>query len=194
MEFPFSIVLASSSPRRIELIKMLGINLIVEPTHVNEDYPKHLSPYNVSVFLAEKKMHAAALNFKPETVLITADTVVGFNNKVYNKPDSPEDAFQMLTELSGNTHEVHTSVCIKTKFDSTTITDTARVTFTNLSPSEIEFYLTTCKPFDKAGSYGVQDWLGLCCIKQIEGNYYTVMGLPVYKLYEKLKSINSVWF
>ena len=77
---------------------------------------------------------------------------------------------------------------------STTITDTARVTFTNLSPSEIEYYLTTCKPFDKAGSYGVQDWLGLCCIKQIEGNFYTVMGLPVYKLYEKLKSINSVWF
>ena len=184
--FPFQIILASASPRRKELLSGLGFNFTIQPLQVDEEnWPENLKGPEICLYLAKKKSDACK-DLKENEILITADTIVWCQNKIYNKPNDFEEAKKMLSELSGKMHEVFTSVCLKSKDKQISFFDSSKVYFKNLSDCEIEYYITNFKPYDKAGSYGVQDWLGYTGIEKIEGSFYNVMGLPVKKLYEEL--------
>ncbi|MBP6386876.1 MAG: septum formation protein Maf [Pseudarcicella sp.] len=180
------LILASNSPRRKQILEDAGFTfqVLVKPTE--EDFPDSMPPIEVAKFLSLKKANAFENEIETNIVL-TADTIVVVENKILNKPTDPEDAFRMLRLLSGKTHKVITGVSIVTKEDSQSFTDTTLVTFENLSDWEIKFYLNNFKPYDKAGSYGVQDFVGMIGIPKIEGSYFTVMGLPIHKVYQHLK-------
>ncbi len=180
------LILASNSPRRKQILEDAGFtfNVMVKPTE--EDFSENMAPVEVAKFLSLKKANAFENEIETNIVL-TADTIVVVENKILNKPTDPEDAFRMLRLLSGKTHKVITGVSIVTKEDSQSFTDTTLVTFENLSDWEIKFYLNNFKPYDKAGSYGVQDFVGMIGIPKIEGSYFTVMGLPIHKVYQHLK-------
>lgn len=184
--FQYKIILGSASPRRQELLKGLGFDFTVQPTHADESYPKHLVSQEIPLYLAKVKANAFSRPLLSNELLITSDTVVWCQGKVFNKPENFEGGKQMLQELSGKMHEVFTAVCLKSGAKETLFYDTSRVFFKNFSPDEIEYYLTHFKPYDKAGAYGVQDWLGYTGIEKIEGSFYTVMGLPVKLLYDEL--------
>jgi septum formation protein len=181
------IVLASSSPRRQYLMKEAGFNFTVEKPDVEESFPSEMPVDQVAKYLAAKKAEYFRLNIKNE-IIVTADTVVILFNKIMNKPADRAEAIQMLTALSGRTHVVMTGVCIISKEKEESFDDTTEVTFQSLTKSEIEFYVDNYKPFDKAGAYGAQDWIGMTAIKSITGSYFNVMGLPIHKVYEHLKS------
>jgi septum formation protein len=181
------IVLASSSPRRQYLMKEAGFNFTVEKPDVEESFPAEMPIDQVAKYLAAKKAEYFRLNIKNE-IVVTADTVVILFNKIMNKPADRAEAIHMLTELSGRTHLVMTGVCIISKEREESFDDTTEVTFQSLTKSEIEFYVDNYKPFDKAGAYGAQDWIGMTAIKRINGSYFNVMGLPIHKVYEHLKS------
>jgi septum formation protein len=191
--FPFKVVLGSASPRRIELMRGLGVDITVKPSHADETYPQNLTAEQIPCFLAEQKMHAIAPSCNANDVILTADTIVYFKGKVFNKPKNEQEALTMLSALSENTHTVFTAVALKYQGYSNTFYDSADVHFTKLSLQELQFYISNYKPFDKAGSYGVQDWLGYIGIESVKGSFYTVMGLPVHKVYQELKHINSFW-
>lgn len=191
MVFPafgeIKILLASQSPRRRALLKELGVKVeIVEPQHGDEDYPPSLKGAEIPVFLAVEKAKACTSPTNKGEILLTADTIVWLNNAVIGKPGSRNDAKEMLGKLSGNMHEVFTGVCLTTSEKQITFYDTARVFFKSLSEAEIDFYLDHYKPYDKAGSYGVQEWIGYIGIEKIEGSYFNVMGLPIHKVYQEL--------
>lgn len=191
MELPFSfphkILLASKSPRRRALLKELGFNVeIVDPSHGNEDYPGHLMAEEIPLYLAKAKSVEYDKPLKENEILLTADTIVWLNNKVIGKPDSLEDAVSMITELSGNMHEVFTGVCLKSLHKQVAFYDTTRVYFKRLAAWEIESYVAHYKPLDKAGAYGIQEWIGFIGIERIEGSYFNVMGLPIHKVYKEL--------
>ena len=179
------IILASGSPRRQQFLRELDIDFTIQLKEVEEVYPNHLQASEITEFLAELKANAFNLLGENE-VLITSDTIVWHENKALGKPKDAQDAFEMLQSLSGKTHEVITSVCFKTKNSLETITETTKVTFNSLSDEAIQYYISTYKPFDKAGSYGIQEWIGLVGIAKIEGSYTNVVGLPVEKVYQKL--------
>jgi septum formation protein len=182
-----SIILASSSPRRQYLMKEAGFTFTVEKPDVEEDFPATLPAEQVARYLAAKK----AEYFRPrmnDEIIVTADTVVILNNTIMNKPQDRAEAIKMLSDLSGQTHIVMTGVCILSKEREETFDDTTEVTFVKLTPSEIEFYVDTYKPFDKAGAYGAQDWIGMVAIEKITGSYFNVMGLPIHKVYQHLKN------
>lgn len=179
------IILASGSPRRQQFLRELDIDFTIQIKEVEEIYPNHLQASEITEFLAELKANAFNLLGENE-VLITSDTIVWHENKALGKPKDAQDAFEMLQSLSGKTHEVITSVCFKTKNSLETITETTKVTFNSLSDEAIQYYISTYKPFDKAGSYGIQEWIGLVGIAKIEGSYTNVVGLPVEKVYQKL--------
>ena len=179
------IILASGSPRRQQFLRELDIDFTIQLKEVEEIYPNHLQASEITEFLAELKANAFNLLGENE-VLITSDTIVWHENKALGKPKDAQDAFEMLQSLSGKTHEVITSVCFKTKNSLETITETTKVTFNSLSDEAIQYYISTYKPFDKAGSYGIQEWIGLVGIAKIEGSYTNVVGLPVEKVYQKL--------
>jgi septum formation protein len=181
------IILASSSPRRQYLMKEAGFNFSVEKPDVEESFPQEMPVDQVARYLAAKKAEYFRLNIKNE-IIVTADTVVILFNKIMNKPADRVEAIQMLSELSGRTHLVMTGVCIISKEREESFDDTTEVTFQSLTKSEIEFYVDNYKPFDKAGAYGAQDWIGMTAIKSITGSYFNVMGLPIHKVYEHLKS------
>ncbi|MBK9284471.1 MAG: septum formation protein Maf [Sphingobacteriaceae bacterium] len=184
--FPYDIILGSASPRRQELLKSLGFNFSVKPMNVDEgQWPVNLQEHEICVYLAEQKAKAYTFSTEKE-LLITSDTIVWCNKKVYNKPADFEEGMTMLRELSGKMHVVYTAVCLKTQGKSKTFYDASHVYFKNFDDNEIAFYLNTYKPYDKAGAYGVQDWLGFVGIEKIEGSFYNVMGLPVKKLWEEL--------
>jgi septum formation protein len=179
------IILASGSPRRQQFLRELDIDFTIQIKEVEEIYPNHLQASEITIFLAELKANAFDL-LEENEVLITSDTIVWHENKALGKPKDAQDAFEMLQSLSGKTHEVITSVCFKTKNSLETITETTKVTFNSLSDEAIHYYIETYKPFDKAGSYGIQEWIGLVGIAKIEGSYTNVVGLLVDKVYKKL--------
>lgn len=181
------LILASTSPRRQFLMKEAGYQFRVEaPTH-DEKFPDFMPAEMVPKFLAEEK----AKSFLPKLtneIVLTADTVVILRGNILNKPVDREDAIRMLSTLAGRTHKVITAVCLMAKDKQDSFADATKVTFSKLTEEEITYYVDTCKPFDKAGSYGAQDWLGMVGIERIQGSYFTVMGMPMHKVYSHLKS------
>jgi septum formation protein len=184
--FPYKIILGSASPRRQELLRSLGFAFTLSPTHADESFSTELSANEIPVYLAEKKANAYSKKLLENEILITADTVVWREGKIYNKPANFVEGKKMLSELSGKMHEVFTAVCLKGNKKQIIFFDTSRVYFKSFTEQEIEYYLTNFKPYDKAGAYGVQDWLGYVGIEKIEGSFYNVMGFPVKRVYEEL--------
>jgi septum formation protein len=180
------IILASGSPRRQQFLKELEIDFEIRLKEIEEIYPDHLKAEEITNFLAKLKASAFENELQDNEVLITSDTIVWLDNKALGKPSDATHALRMLTEMSGKTHKVITSVCIKSTKKEVVFHDETLVTFTDLSLDEIEFYLKNYKPFDKAGSYGIQEWIGLVAIEKIEGSYANVVGLPTHKLYKEL--------
>ena len=185
-EFPYQIILGSNSPRRQELLKSLGFDFLNKQINADETFPIDLLAEEIPLYLAEKKADAYPDDLKETEILITADTIVWCEGKVFNKPANFVEGKKMLETLSGKMHEVFTAVCLKSGNKQTTFFDVSKVYFKKLKPEEIEYYLMNFKPYDKAGGYGVQDWLGYIGIDKIEGSFYNVMGLPVKELYEEL--------
>ncbi len=182
------VILASKSPRRHFLLGELGIDFeIVENHDVEEDFPPDMKPEEIPVYLAKKKAAAFSGTLNPETILITADTIVWCQGKVLNKPRDREDASRILRKLSGNLHTVFTGVCVKSLSKEVTFYATTDVYFACLTEQEIDHYLKEYKPYDKAGAYGIQEWIGYIGIEKIDGSYFNVMGLPIQKLYQELK-------
>lgn len=182
----YNIVLASKSPRRQYLLKELGINFEVKTKDVNEDFPDTLKAQEIPLYLCEKKANAFKEELTENTILITADTVVWVNNQVLNKPQNYADAVRMLKLLSGKKHEVYTGVCISSKHKTKSFYVVTNVYFKNLSDVEIDFYIKNYNPYDKAGAYGAQEFIGYIAIEKIEGSYFNVMGLPIKEVYEEL--------
>lgn len=185
-----NIILASKSPRRQELLKGLDINFTIEVREVEELYPSNLAPEEVPVYLASLKAKAFEGDLRKDDVLITSDTIVILGTEILEKPKSPADAERMIAKMSGKTHTVVTGVCISTLNNQIIFSDHTAVTFAELSDEEIDYYVKKYKPFDKAGAYGVQEWIGYIAIEKLEGSYYNVMGLPLHKLYAALKKID----
>jgi septum formation protein len=185
-EFPYQLILGSNSPRRQELLKSLGFSFLNKPINADETFPVDLLAEEIPLFLAEKKADAYEEELSENDILITADTIVWCDGKVFNKPANFVEGKKMLEALSGKMHEVYTGVCLKSGNKQTTFYDVSKVYFKKLKSEEIEYYLTNYSPYDKAGGYGVQDWLGYIGIDKIEGSFYNVMGLPVKELYEEL--------
>jgi septum formation protein len=183
---PYKIVLASKSPRRQFLVKELGLDFELRTLDVDESFPESLIREQIPLYLSEHKASAFHSDLAEGELLITADTIVWINNKVMNKPADRAEAIAMLTELSGHKHEVFTGVCLMTKYKKVTFFDTTDVYFKELSPAEIEYYVDNYEPYDKAGAYGAQEWIGYVAVEKIVGSYFNVMGLPVHKLYEHL--------
>ena len=180
------LILASSSPRRQELIKGLGLKVEIRIKPIIEEYPEHLKHFEIPDYLAQLKSMQFEDTLTPKEILITSDTIVWFKNTALGKPTDANDAFQMLRSLSGQTHEVITSVCFKTLAKLKTINSITKVTFKQLSNSEINYYIKNFKVLDKAGSYGIQDWIGQIAVTKIEGSYFNVMGFPMDKIYNTL--------
>jgi len=183
----YTIVLASQSPRRQELLRGLNIPFEVQEIDVEETYPSQLVGVDIPMFLAEKKADAFSDRMDENTLLITADTIVWHEGNVFGKPVDKEDATRMLKALSGKTHQVITGVCISTLSKRRTFHVISEVRFARLAPEEIDYYLQNFQPYDKAGAYGVQEWIGYIGVEYIEGSYFNVMGLPVQRLYSELK-------
>ena len=179
------LTLASSSPRRQYLMKEAGFNFTIEKPDVDESFPPDLPVDQVAKYLAEKKAEYFRLTMQDE-VVVTADTVVILQNKILNKPADRIEAIDMLSSLSGRTHNVMTGVCILSKEKEISFDDTTQVTFVSLTQEEIKFYVDQYKPYDKAGAYGAQDWIGMVAIEKIVGSYFNVMGLPIHKVYQHL--------
>jgi septum formation protein len=179
------LVVASTSPRRQYLMKEAGFTFTIEKPEIDESFPPDLPVDQVAKYLAEKKAEYFRLTMKEELVL-TADTVVILQNKILNKPQDRNDAIEMLQSLSGNNHKVMTGVCILSKEKETSFDDTTEVTFQKLSLKEIAYYVDNYKPYDKAGAYGAQDWIGMVAIQKIVGSYFNVMGLPIHQVYQHL--------
>lgn len=180
------IILGSQSPRRSELLKALDIPFTVRTLHVEEDFPTDLSHTSVAAYLAMKKGQAFYHTLAEDELLITADTVVVAENQLLNKPASAEEAHSMLSLLSGKKHQVITAVYMIDRHKEVLIEDAAWVYFNPLSSSEIAYYVDKYRPYDKAGAYGIQEWIGYVAIEKIEGSFYTVMGLPVHRVYREL--------
>jgi septum formation protein len=180
------IILASGSPRRQQFLKELDIDFEIRLKEIEEIYPNHLQAEEITDFLSKLKASAFENDLQDNEVLITSDTIVWLENKALGKPSDASQAVKMLTEMSGKTHKVITSVCIKTRQKELVFHDETLVTFAKLTLKEIEYYLNNYQPFDKAGSYGIQEWIGLVAIEKIEGSYSNVVGLPTHKLYKEL--------
>ena len=180
------ILLASNSPRRRELLTNLGYDFEVVSIDCDEVYPENIAVENIAEYLSNLKSNSFR-NLENDEVLITADTIVAIENEVLGKPKDEVHAQEMLRKLSGKTHQVFTGITIRNKEKSISKTDIAHVEIDELSDDEINFYIKNYKPFDKAGSYGVQEWFGMAKIKKIEGSFYTIMGLPTHLVYSILK-------
>lgn len=182
----YNIILASGSPRRQQFFKDLDLDFEIRLKEVEEIYSDALKAEEITNYLAELKANEFVGELSDNDILVTSDTIVWHENKALGKPKDYKDAFQMLQSLSGKTHEVITSVCIKTNAKTDTFHEVTKVTFNPLSDEAITYYLNNYKPFDKAGSYGIQEWIGLVAISRIDGSYANVVGLPVDKVYQHL--------
>ncbi len=179
------IVLASKSPRRQELLTAMNLNFKVLLKDVDESYPDTLLPAEIAVYIAEKKA-AAFVDDARDTIVITADTIVAYNGEILGKPEDELHAVEMLTKLSGTNHQVFTGVSLSLNGHMRSFYDVTEVFFNVLSREQIDYYIKYHQPFDKAGSYGIQDWLGYVAVEKIIGSYTNVMGLPTEKLYKAL--------
>ena len=185
----YRIVLASNSPRRHELLAGLGIDFEVKVMpDIDESYPDTINASEVAQFIAEKKAQAYLTMLHDDSLVITADTVVIVYNLILGKPKDEADAAEMLKAISGRSHHVVTGVCITTKDSRRSFSVTTEVTFAPLSPEEIEYYVRKYRPFDKAGAYGIQEWIGYIGVTSLSGSYFNVMGLPVQRIYSELKN------
>lgn len=185
----YHIILASNSPRRRELLAGLGIDFEVKTlSGIDEGYPCDLNSDMIAQYISQKKAEAYKSLIVDNEMVITSDTIVLLDGKVYGKPADEADACRMLGELSGRTHKVITGVCISTRERSCAFHVVTEVEFAPLSSDEIEYYVTHFKPLDKAGAYGIQEWIGSVAVRRINGSFYNVMGLPVQRLYAELKS------
>jgi septum formation protein len=182
------ILLASQSPRRKELLSNLGFHFEVVKIDCEEIVPEHIKVGEAAGYLSELKA-SAFRKLEENEILLTADTVVAIDNQFLGKPQNEEDATKMLQLLSGKTHQVYTGITIKTLNNTITETDVADVEIDELTTDEIKYYIQNYQPFDKAGSYGIQEWLGMAKIKKIHGSFYTIMGLPTHLVYKILKEI-----
>lgn len=181
------IILASKSPRRQELLKGLNIDFDIRTKDIEEDYPSTISAEEVPAFLAEKKANAFLDELNSDEIILTSDTIVIHDGKILEKPKSTNEAHQMLRILADSVHTVVTGVCIQSTEKKVLFSDHTLVEFGPLTDEEIAFYVENYQPFDKAGSYGAQDWIGFVAIKKLTGSYFNVMGLPVHRVYEALK-------
>lgn len=185
----FKIILASNSPRRRELLAGLGVPFEVRVLEgVDESYPAELPASEVALYIAGKKAEAYRATMAVDELVITADTVVIVDNDILGKPHNEADAVRMLHEISGRTHQVTTGVCLIAQGWERRFSVTTDVTFKQLSDEEIRYYVANYKPFDKAGAYGIQEWIGYIGVTALQGSYYNVMGLPVQRIYEALSS------
>lgn len=182
------IILASGSPRRQQFLTDLGLTFEVRLKQIDETYPATLKQAEVAEYLAQLKAEAYRDELRPEDVLVTGDTVVCLDDIILGKPKSVDQATQMLQSLSGRAHHVISSACVSSLEKSEVMHATTKVYFKTLTPDEITYYINTFKPFDKAGAYGIQEWIGQIGIERIEGSFYNVMGLPIGKLYNALKN------
>lgn len=185
----YRIILASSSPRRQQLLELIGIPFEVRIKPVDEIYPQHLKGHEISDFLSQLKASAFKSDITDREILITSDTVVWHRGKSLAKPADEAEAYQMLRTLSDDTHEVITSVCFTTQTDQMIVHESTEVRFKKLSDDEIWHYIRVYEPFDKAGGYGIQEWLGLIGIEDIKGSYSNVVGLPTQLVYKTLISM-----
>tara|TARA_B110000091_G_scaffold66062_1_gene72698 strand:+ start:34 stop:615 length:582 start_codon:yes stop_codon:yes gene_type:complete len=186
---PYNVILASGSPRRQQFFKDLDINFSVQLKEVEEKYPKELKAAEITDFLADLKSKAFT-GLQEKDLLITSDTIVWLENKALGKPKDAKEAFTMLRALSGKKHQVITSISIKSLSFQKIINDSTTVNFKELSDEEIQYYINNYKPFDKAGAYGIQEWIGFIGIDSIEGSYFNVVGLPIHKLYDELMKLS----
>jgi septum formation protein len=184
----YTIILASASPRIQQFFKDLDIDFTIQLKEVDEIYPKELKGSQITDFLADLKSKSFT-NLSEKEILITSDTIVWLENKALGKPKDKQDAFKMLSALSGKKHEVITSISIKTNHFQKIVNDTTYVTFKEITAKEINYYIENYNPLDKAGAYGIQEWIGFIAIKNMEGSYFNVAGLPVHKLYEELMNL-----
>lgn len=182
------IILASQSPRRKQLLEMANIPFSIQVANTNEDYPNHLSFKEIPVFIAKEKAVVVQKNQPNEAIIIAADTIVVCNNKVLGKPKDEAEAIDFLTQLSNNQHQVITGVCICTTEKEVCFENTTIVQFHALTFTQIKYYVQHFKPFDKAGAYAIQEWIGVVGIKSIIGNFYNVMGLPISQVVQVLQS------
>jgi septum formation protein len=182
----YKIILASGSPRRQQFLKDLDLDFEIRLKDIEEIYPDTLQGFEITNYLAELKANAFEEDLEEKELLITSDTIVWLHKKALGKPKDYNDAFAILKSLSNETHEVITSVCFKTTEQTDTIFDITKVTFTSLSDVDIRYYLDNFKPFDKAGAYGIQEWIGLIGISRIDGSYTNVVGLPTEKVFQYL--------
>jgi septum formation protein len=184
----FEIILASKSPRRQQLLSGLGLKFSVQSMDIPEEFPATLGMTEIPVYLAELKAETFRPQLKNNQLVITADTIVWLNGNVLNKPADYADGCRMLNDLSGKKHQVITGVCILTREKKISFYDLTNVWFKPLSDEEIHYYLEHYHPYDKAGAYGIQEWIGYVGIHHIEGSFFNVMGLPVQRVYEHLKT------
>ena len=186
----YKVILASNSPRRKELLAGLGVDYEVRTLpDVDESYPETLQGADIPLYIAKEKADAYVAMMQPGELMITADTIVWRDGRVLGKPRDREDALQMLRTMSGRTHEVFTGVCITTTDWQRSFTAQTEVRFATLSEEEIAYYVDNFQPMDKAGAYGVQEWIGFIGVENISGSYYNIMGLPVQKLYRELLKV-----
>ena len=186
----YHIILASNSPRRKELLTGLGLEYEVRTLPgIDESYPETLQGEEIPIYISSQKASAYLNTLKDSELLITADTIVWLDGRVLGKPANEEEACQMLRDLSGHTHQVITGVTLATTSFQRSFASVSQVTFATLSKEEIKYYVSHYRPMDKAGSYGVQEWIGFIGVERIEGSYFNVMGLPVQRLYKELKAL-----
>lgn len=187
----YKILLGSKSPRRKELLAALGVDFTIVDISCNETYPPTLQGGDISLYIAQQKAVAYSNQLKPDEVLITADTIVWLSGKVLGKPHDEQEACNMLAELSGRTHQVYTGLVLTTAKTQTCFTAKTDVSFRELTEEEIKYYVNRYLPLDKAGAYGIQEWIGLTACTSISGSYFNVMGLPVHLLSAELCRLNT---
>ncbi len=180
------LILASKSPRRKQLLTEAGFDFEVRSIDADESFPSDMDVQDVAAFIAKKKATEAKHLIQKNELLITSDTIVILENEIFEKPKNHQDAVRMLTTLSDKMHLVITGVCLWTHEKEVTFSEVAKVFFSKLSQAEIEFYINKYQPFDKAGSYAIQEWIGHCKIDKIEGTHANIMGLPVNRIYQEL--------
>lgn len=188
----YRIILASQSPRRQQLLSELGIKFDIVVMDYDESFPEGLGGTEIAHYVSEQKAGMFKKIIKENEIVIAADTIVWCNGQVLGKPADKDDARRILKEISGNTHEVITAVTLLSSSKKVTFSDSTKVTFEKLSPEEIDYYIDEYSPYDKAGAYGIQEWIGIVACSRIEGSYFNVVGLPVQKLYYELKKFINI--
>jgi septum formation protein len=189
----YHIILASGSPRRQQFFKDLGLNFEIRLKSVEEVYPEHLQHHEISDYLAQLKASVFKDELKDNEILVTSDTVVWHENTSLAKPQDAQEAFDMIAAMSGKTHEVITSVCFTTATSQKVVHEITKVTFEAISDAEIWYYVNNFKPFDKAGAYGIQEWIGYTKVARIEGSYTNVVGLPTHLVYEVFSNVEELF-